>query len=70
MAEELEQVRAAWSRLAPADVRNLIGTGVPADALTDGNLDVDRLLAEGWTVTVSYVAPPGVAEETHRLAQT
>jgi hypothetical protein len=56
----VSELRAAWSNLAPVDVRHLIATGVPPDAITDGSLDVERLLVDGWTVTTSQVTPPGV----------
>jgi hypothetical protein len=43
--------------MAPADVRNLLAAGVPPAAIdAEGTVDAERLLAEGWHVTTTYLS--------------
>lgn len=48
-----------WRSLAPADVRLLLETGVPKEAISDdGVLDIDALVRLGWRVTDTELVPP------------
>lgn len=58
-APTIEELRTAWSRLAPTDKALLLRDQLPSDLVDAiGQLDVARLQAMGWEVTLDSISPP------------
>ena len=66
VSDEQKMVRLReWSKtLADIDIRMFLEDGVPPNLLVGGVLDIDGLVALGWSVLNGISAPSSLCDET------